>query len=403
MAVENKDLQHEQTLAFGQALADALKNGDADGVAKAMQNFSDGVMQRIESEHAEYGNVSDMRVLESRGLRTLTSEETKWYEKFMKVAKSDSPKQEIANLTNAMPVTIVDRVIADMQQTHPLLAALNIQNAAGAIRMVTNGIQMASKLGTWGKVTDAFKTALTGAINTTDVTVSKYLAYFVIAKDYTRFNFTFAPMWVDQYIRIVLSECIAYGLEYAAIKGDGDSKPIGMIMDTTTAVSGKYSAKTPTAITNFDDEYAARVAALAVDGEGNARLVPTVLMIVNPQDYIKKIRRIQNTLVYGTGSVDLINNTYPTVVVQSVMVDEGKAVIGIANNYFLAINGGTSGIVEFDDSVQFIEDCRVFTTRVYGQGMPIDNTSFDYLDISGVTAPALPVVVKGTVTTKASA
>ena len=112
---------------------------------------------------------------------------------------------------------------------------------------------------------------------------------------------------------------------------------IGMIMDTTTAVSGKYSAKTPTAITNFDDEYAARVAALAVDGEGNARLVPTVLMIVNPQDYIKKIRRIQNTLVYGTGSVDLINNTYPTVVVQSVMVDEGKAVIGIANNYFLLL------------------------------------------------------------------
>ena len=77
--------------------------------------------------------------------------------------------------------------------------------------------------------------------------------------------------------------------------------------------------------------------------------------------------------------------------------------MGIAENYFAAINGGTSGIIEFDDSNQFLEDNRVYTTRVYGNGRPIDNTSFAYLDISGVEAPALPVVVKaGTITTEVS-
>ncbi len=86
------------------------------------------------------------------------------------------------------------------------------------------------------------------------------------------------------------------------------------------------------------------------------------------------------------------------------MMPEGKASVGIAENYFAAINGGKSGIIEYDDSNQFLEDNRVYTTRVYGNGRPIDNTSFAYLDISAVEAPALPVLIKGgTVTTKTEA
>ena len=108
-------------------------------------------------------------------------------------------------------------------------------------------------------------------------------------------------------------------------------------------------------------------------------------------------------MVFGTGVFDLINNSYPTRVVQSSMLTEGQAVVGIARNYFAAINGGTSGIIEFDDSAQFLDDNRVYTTRVYGYGQPIDNTSFAVLDISGVEAPALPVKVKGTVKTKEQA
>lgn len=83
------------------------------------------------------------------------------------------------------------------------------------------------------------------------------------------------------------------------------------------------------------------------------------------------------------------------------MIGEGKAVVGIAGNYFAAINGGESGIIEFDDSNQFLEDNRVYTTRVYGNGRPVDNTSFAYLDISEVEPPALPVLIKdGSVITK---
>ena len=400
MPLVNKDLVNQESRKFMQSMMDALQKDDAEAAAKAMQEMQNNICQIIEQEFEQYRGIGDMEVLQSRGLRRLTSEETDWYQKFIGAVKTGA-KQEITNLTTAMPVTIIDRVIEDMKKNHPLLNEINIQDAAGAQKIVMNGVQMASKLGGWGKVTSAISNELKGAIKMIDVTVSKYTAYFIIPKDFVKFNFTFAPMWVDQYIRIILSESIAFGLEKTIISGDGKDQFIGMIMDTSTNSEGTYSKKTPIKIANFDEDYAGVVAKFAKDSNGDDRMVPEVLLVVNPQDYIKKIRRIQNTLIYGTGAVDLINITYPTKVVQSSMMPEGKAAAGIARNYFAAINGGTSGIIEFDDSNQFLEDNRVYTTRVYGNGRPVDNTSFEYLDISEVEAPALPVLIKGgTVTTK---
>ena len=400
MPLVNKDLVNQESRKFMQSMMDALQKDDAEAAAKAMQEMQNNICQIIEQEFEQYRGIGDMEVLQSRGLRRLTSEETDWYQKFIGAVKTGA-KQEITNLTTAMPVTIIDRVIEDMKKNHPLLNEINIQDAAGAQKIVMNGVQMASKLGGWGKVTSAISNELKGAIKMIDVTVSKYTAYFIIPKDFVKFNFTFAPMWVDQYIRIILSESIAFGLEKTIISGDGNDQFIGMIMDTSTNSEGTYSGKAPIKIANFDEDYAGVVAKFAKDSNGDDRMVPEVLLVVNPQDYIKKIRRIQNTLIYGTGAVDLINITYPTKVVQSSMMPEGKAAAGIARNYFAAINGGTSGIIEFDDSNQFLEDNRVYTTRVYGNGRPVDNTSFEYLDISEVEAPALPVLIKGgTVTTK---
>lgn len=400
MGMKNNDLINEEAQKFAQKLTNALQQEDAKGAAEAMQEMQNAIAQIIENEFEQYRGVGDMEVLQERGLRRLTSEENAWYQKFIAAVKSGA-KQEITNLTTAMPVTIIDRVISDMKKNHPLLSEITITDAAGAQKLVMNGVQMASELGSWGKITSAIVTELQGKIKMIDVTVSKYTAFFIIPKDFTRFNFTFAPMWVDQYIRIILSESVAFGLEKTSINGDGKDQFIGMSMDISTTSDGKYSQKTAVKISNFDEDYAEVVAALSKDGNGDDRTVPEVLLIVNPQDNIKKIRRIQHTLIYGTGEVDMINHTYPTKVVQSSMMQEGKAIAGIAENYFAAINGGTSGIIEYDDSNQFLEDNRVYTTRIYGNGQPIDNTSFALLDISEVEPPALPVFIKGgTVTTK---
>ncbi len=394
----NSDLIAQKVQEIFQNMADSMQSGDAEGAAKAFLEAQTQLCEAIEQQFNQYQDVSDMAVLQSRGLRTLTSEETGWYQKFISAVKTGA-KQAITDLTNAMPVTIIDRVIEDMQKRHPLLDAIQIQNAAGAQKLVMNGTQIASKMGGWGQITSAISQELAGQIKVVDVTVSKYTAYFIIPKDFVKFNFTFAPMWVDQYIRIILSESCAFGLEAAIISGDGDNKFIGMDRNISTSNNGVYSAKTPVAITNWGDDYANVIATLAVHQNGDDRDVPEALLVVNPQDNIKKVRKAQNA-VTPAGIIDLISLTWPTRVVTSSKITAGAAIVGIADNYFCGINGGQSGIVEFDDSNQFLQDNRIYTTRVYGHGQPIDNTSFVLLDISGIESPAMPVKVKGTVKTQ---
>lgn len=394
----NKDLIKQESNRFMQDMSAALKAGDADGAAKALQAMQDGICNAIEKEFEQYGG-ADMAVLEQRGLRRLTSEENSWYQEFIGAVKTGT-KQAITNIGSAIPPTVVDRVIEDMKKDHPLLDAIDITNAAGATKLVMNGIQMASKLGSWGAIGSAISQEIAGQVTIIDVTTNKYTAYFTIPKDFVKFNFSFAPVWVDQYIRAVLAESIAFGLESAIISGNGNGKPAGMTMNLSSYSSG-YSAKTANVITNFGDDYAAVIKKLAVDGNGDYRNLQEVILVVNPKDAVSKVRAWQNAVTHA-GIIDLISLTFPTKVVPSAMITEGTAVVGIAKNYFIGINGGTSGIVEFSDEAQFLNDARVYTTRVYANGRPVDNTSFEVLTISGVTAPTLPVSVIGTVTTKAS-
>lgn len=401
MPMINRDEINERVKTIFQSLGEAIKNDDAEAAAEAFQEAQMQLCETIEQQFNQYGNLTDIAVLQQRGLRALTSEEESWYQEFIGAVKTGA-KQAITNLTAAMPVTIIDRVIDDMKKNHPLLDAISIQNAAGAQRLVMNAVQMASKLGTWGQITSAITEELSGQIKTVDVTVAKYTAYFIIPKDYVKFNFTFAPMWVDQYIRIILSESIAFGLEKTIVSGDGDKQFVGMDRNTTSITSGKYAQKSAVAITNWGDDYADVIASMAKDDNNDDRYVPEVLLIVNPQDNIKKVRKAQNVITHA-GILDMISHTWPTRVVTSSMISANSAIVGIPGNYFAAINGGTSGIIEYDDSTQFLQDNRVYTTRVYGAGMPVDNKSFVLLDISNVADPALPVEVKNEVKTKAGA
>ena len=398
MPMLNRDEINEEVKTIFQALGEAIKNDDAEAAASAFQEAQAHLCETIEQQFNQSGNIADIAVLQQRGLRTLTSEENAWYQKFIGAVRTDA-KQAITNLTVAMPVTIIDRVIEDMKKNHPLLDALTIENAAGAQKLVMNGVQMASKLGGWGQITSAISTELAGQIKVVDVTVAKYTAYFIIPKDFVKFNFTFAPMWVDQYIRIILSESIAFGLEKTIVSGNGKNQFIGMDRDITSVNNGEYAAKAAVAIDNWGDDYAEVIADMAKDDNNDDRNVPEVLLVVNPQDNIKKIRKAQNVITHA-GILDMISHTWPTKAVTSSMITAGTAIVGIARNYFAAINGGTSGIIEYDDSNQFLEDNRIYTTRVYGNGQPVDNKSFTKLDISDVADPALPVEVKNVVETQ---
>lgn len=82
--------------------------------------------------------------------------------------------------------------------------------------------------------------------------------------------------------------------------------------------------------------------------------------------------------------------------IQSEEVPSGKAVMGIAKQYFCGIGTGKDGVIEYDDSYKFLQRERVYAGHLYGNGKPKDNNSFLVLDISELKPAAYMVYTQGT-------
>ena len=136
--MKNKDLLKQENAQLMQSLSQALKDDDQDAMAEAFTQFAEGVQAKIMEEYGELRQGRDAAVLASRGIRQLTTEETKFYQAWIDASKSPNPQQALADINKAMPETIMDSVIEDMQEAHPLLSAVDFTNCQGAIKMIVN-------------------------------------------------------------------------------------------------------------------------------------------------------------------------------------------------------------------------------------------------------------------------
>jgi len=389
--MKNADLLKQENMQLMQSLSQALKDNNEDAMAEAFTQFADGVQERIMEEYGELRQTKDSAVLAARGIRQLTSEETKFYQAWADAMDSPNPKQALVDIQKAMPETIIDSVIEDMQEAHPLLSAIDFINCQGAIKMIVNADNI--ELATWDALTTAITTELAGKIDTMDMTLAKLSAFIPVAKDMRALG----PVWLDNYVRIILSEASAGGLEKGILKGTGKNQPIGMCKDLDGAVTaGVYKDKTKVALKSLDPvEYCGVVAPLAKKPLGGYRVVPEVMLVVNPVDYIQKV--LPSSTVRGADG-NYKNNIfpYPTTPIQSAVLSEGEAILGIAKKYFMGIGAGSSGKIEYSDEYQFLEDNRVYLTKMYGMGKAKDNNAFQYLDISGLNPVSLKVEIVNT-------
>lgn len=400
--MRNKDLLKQENTQLMQALSQALKDDDQEAMASAFAQFANGVQEMIMEEYGDLRQTQDAAVLASRGIRQLTSEEKVFYQTWIDASKSPNPQQALVDIQKAMPETIIDSVIEDMQEAHPLLSAIDFINCQGAIKMIVNADNI--DLATWDALTTAIATELAGKIDTMDMTLAKLSAFIPVAKD----MLALGPVWLDNYVRIILSEASAGGLEKGILKGSGKNQPIGMCKDLDGAVTqGVYADKTKVKLTTLEPvEYCAAVAPLAKKPLGGYRTVPEVMLVVNPVDYIQKV--LPSSTVRATDGT-YKNNVfpYPTKVVQSAVLDEGEGIMGLAKKYFMGIGAGSSGKIEYSDEYQFLEDNRVYITKMYGMGRPKDNNAFQYLDITSLKPMPLKVEVtngeENPVVTKAKA
>lgn len=388
------------TLELKEKFTSALNETDPDAVVKALADYADGIRQDFEDEIRMYKQTQDAEILARRGVRQLTAKETKWYNALIKAYETGDIKSAFEGLDNAFPETVIDSVLEDIKTSFPLLSAINIQNTATITKMIVNkkGIQLA----VWGPLGSKITEELDGAIGKIDIGTNKLTAFMAVSKD----MLDAGPAWIDAYVRAVLVEANGAGLCKAIVAGTGKDEPIGMLKDPDGSVTaGVYPDKTAVKITDLSPKTVAGIAkTIATGPNGRSRAVPELLMIINSKEYFDKI---MPATTYLTPAGTYVNNVlpYPTKIVQDENVPDNKAIFGLASRYFMGVGkGGSGGKIEYSDEVRFLDDERVYITKLYGNGMPLDGNAFVVADISGLTPANLEVTVKevkGVVTTKA--
>lgn len=399
----SKDVLRQQlTEKFGAA----MQSENQEDMINAFVEFATGVQQEVLDDFKAYQETQDNSILQKRGIHTLTQKETKFYQGWIDAAKSNNPRQAITNLDIALPETVIDNVMVDMRASHPLLDMIDFQNMTALTKMLMNkkGIQLAK----WGTINSEITKELEGAIGKLDLSLNKLTAFMPVAKD----MLLVGPQWIDAYVRAVLSEAIAYGLEEGIINGTGKEMPIGMnrqVGENVTVTAGVYPKKTAVAVTDLSAKtFGTLLATLAKDplDENKARTISDLVMIVNPFDYYKKVMPA-TTIQLPDGTYKNNVLPYPTTIVQSTQVTEGEAILGLAKKYAMGIGTGTKdGKIEYSDEYKFLEDERYYIIKLIGNGQALDDNAFMLLDITNLEDMTLNVIVKevkGTVKTKEQA
>lgn len=361
------------------------------------------VLQKETLEKAqELAGVKDTEILQARGVRVLTSQEKKYFEKLGEAMRAENPKQALTNPELVMPETVVNAVFDDLQTEHPLLSRISFTNTQGAIKflMSNNDYQKA----VWGKLCAEITEEIESSFKEIDMTLMKLSAFIPVCEA----MLDLGPAWLDSYVRQCLYEALANGLEDGIINNmNTTTGPVGMIADMTTGSGGvgaaTFTAKTATPITDLKPAtIGAQLAKLAKDEAGKYRAIRNVILIVNPVDYLTKVFPATTVM---TGSGTYVNNVlpYPMTVIQSAAVASGKAVLGLGYKYFMGLGmSSRAGRIEYSDEFKWLEDERVYKIKLYANGMPMDNNAFQYLDISGLKPLTIAVSVEGQIDTTAT-
>lgn len=390
---------------FRAAYSSAMQEGSEQKMIACLESYSENVCAAMlqEAQSLSVAQRNDATVLSARGVRQLTNEETAYYKALTAAMRTDvsGVKNALTDISVTMPETIIDQVMQDVKSNFELLDAIDFVNSSYMTSWIYNkqGVQTAK----WGAIGSAVTKELSGAFGKISVTTCKLTAFMAVGQDYLDLG----AAWLDRYVRAILTEAAGTAMEAAIVDGAGNADsadcPVGMTRDldkgNTDGSSGltTYPQKTATKVTSLDPAtYGAILAKLSKTPTGRNRKVSGVILVCNPEDYFTKI---MPATTYMTPSGGYVSNVlpFPTRVIQSEGCPKGKAVVGLGKQYIGMLGAGSKkGVVTYDDSVQFLEDNRVYKIRLLGNGRPKDNKSFEVLDISALEALAYKIVQEST-------
>lgn len=375
-----------------ESMMQALKNDDPKGYADAFDEMMQRVAADLSAEYedrlAEARQNADAAVLAQRGVRQLTSEERKFYQAVIEAMKGPNPKQALSNGSTILPTTVIDSVFDELQTAHPLLSRINFRPSGGAVEIITstNGYQKA----VWGELCAEIVTELLAGFTKISTLLYKLSAFLPVCKSLLELG----PEWLDNFVRQVLYEALANGLEYGIVTGTGKNMPIGMDRQVgagVTVTDGVYPKKSAITLSDLSPQSIGNLLSLlAVDASGKPRQVADVILLVNPADYFSKIMPATTIMAPdGTYRNDVL--PYPMTIIQTMALDAGDAVIGIAYRYLAVAGTEREGRIEYSDHYHFLEDERVYLIKLFANGLPLDNNAFQLLDVSGLEPLAYKV------------
>ncbi|MBE5086519.1 MULTISPECIES: phage major capsid protein [Bacillus cereus group] len=371
----------EKKLAF----AKATQEGTAEEQSVALNSMIEALATDVRTDILNQVNESmvDRSIMQSRGANVLTSEEMKFFNAVVEEGGFKS--------TETLPKTTQERIFDDLVEDHPFLKHISLENLGAVTEFIYGDPEGAA---VWGPLFDGIKGQLNATFRKDSISQLKLTAFIPLANDMLKLG----PVWVERYVRTMITEAMKVGLERGFVAGTGKNEPIGLLKDPSgSVVNGVYPDKKPVGTLTFEpgrktiNELKGVVKLLAkklnADGSDADRpknIAGKVVMVTNPFDTFD----IQaNATIQNAAGVYVTSLPFNPILTESVFVPQGKVLFFVKGQYVAAM-GGTEPIKKYEETLA-LEDATVYIAKQYATGKPKDKyTSQVYtLKLEEVTPP----------------
>lgn len=374
------DVKQEERRNLFDAAMQAIR-GEEEGAADALFNYFEAAQAQANVDLEQILAAQDNNIIQSRGGRVQTSEEREYFQKVIDVLQDGDPK-EISGIGVTIPTTFIDTVFDNLVQQYPILDYVDMMFVKENIRLVYNklGPQQAS----WGALCATINKEITPALGAIEAGKYALSAFVYLCKDMLKLG----PEWLDRYVRVILTDALAAGLENGIMNGNGSNQPIGMLYDLEAyKTDGTLQKKSAEKLKSFSiDALGAAIDKLKTDAAGRRRRigVPFLAYSILDETTVMKARKVLGPYGY----IDVVPFEVDFVPVAS--LSSGEAVLGIRNEYLVTVAGNPDGELEYSDEYKFLEKNRTYIINLLANGIPKDDNAFVRLDVSEL-APFLPL------------
>ena len=327
--------------------------------------------KQVRAEYDELKNVTDNRVLEARGIPTLTAEETKFYNEAVKTGGFDS---EVV-----WPETILERVFENLQKDHPILSIINFTPTVGRVKVIR---ARRTGVAVFGPLHKDLEGQLDSKFGASEFVQLALTAFFLVSND----TLDLGPRWIDRFINLSLTEAVRDIWAEKIIAGTGNDEPIGLLKDLDGAVTaGVYPDKATAGTLTFGkDKIVTEVASVMKklskftykvdktdEGEVKYRSVAgKVFLIVNPVNYWDIVSRItfaNLNNIYGSAMpfIDVKN------IIESVDVPENKLIAFVEGEYD-ATQSRAEKVSVYKETFA-MKRATLYAVDMLGNGYPTNN------------------------------